>query len=566
MCDVKQKISLTIIACLLASTSVLAAESGACATASLVNPNSIEGGIGGTGSPANGGISGTGSPIAAGGVTGTGAPLENGGISGTGAKVLDGGIGGTGAKVVDGGIGGTGDKVLVYALLPHDAQGDIAVMGVVTGFASICVGGEEVQYESNTPIFDNGKKAKLADLAVGKTVMLKVDKVAGNLHAKVIGLFNMVSGPITGLDNARQQLKVMGQTVKVNHNVMQQLAKVNPNAIAQVSGFRLDNGNIVATRIDLSPNSKANANTIGMVTSVGNDNFVVNGTKVRANKLALQQIKVGNEVHVSGDFSNGSLQANHIELQPIYNIISRSESAILEGFVRKSGQNKLWVSGTQINLTQIDVVNTQLADFKDKLVKIELRRDNKGKWITDKIEERKNKLFENGTQLKDNTNQQGSPSGKGEGSDEQSSSGSSDSSGSNSGSDSSGSGSNSGFDSSGPNSGSSSSGSSSGTSGRDTSDVGTSNSNGGSSSSGGGSNRPSGGGSPSSSGGGSSRPSGGGSPSSSGGGSSRPSGGGSPSSSGGGSSRPSGGGSPSSSGGCSSRPSGGGGDKGSGIH
>jgi hypothetical protein len=463
--------------------------------------------------------------------------VANGGVAGTGAPILKGG-----------GIGGTGDSVTEYALLPQDTEGDVGIMGVVTGFASICVNGEEVQYDSSTPIYDNGKSAKLADLAVGKTVMLKVDNVNGILHARAIGLFNAVSGPIRGIDVARQQINVMGQTVHLSQNVVHQMANASPNAVARVSGYRLNNGNIVASRVELV-NDINNTNTLGLVTGLVHDGFIVDGTKVSvSDKHALSKVKVGSEVQVSGKWSDGSLKANHIEIQPINNVVSRVNSAILEGYVHKDGQNHLSISGTEVTSTQDSSFSKLLDNYKGKLVKVELRRNNKGKWVTETISERKGKVVENEIQFHDNRNKGNSSSGKDDltsnSSDNSDSSGSnnsgSDGSGQTNGQDSSGSSSSNSDSSGGGSSPVSDGGSSNGTSGGGSpSSDGSSSGGGGSGGGSGGSSRPSGGSS-----GGSSHPSGG---SSGGGGSSRPSGGGS---GGGGSSRPSGGG--------SSRPSGGG--------
>lgn len=473
-----KNLALTIISGFAVSVSAYADNEGVCATASLINPYHEEGGISGTGIPANGGVAGTGTPLAKGGVAGTGAPVvAKGGVAGTGAPLAKGG-----------GIGGTGDQVPQYALLPLDESGGIAIMGVVTGFASICVNGEEVQYESSTPVYDNGNTAKLADLAVGKTVMLKVDKVNGQLHARAIGLFNAVTGPIRNVDAARKQINVMDQTVQVNETIIRQFSKVNANTVARVSGYRLNNGVVVASRIDLLGATQV-ANTLGLVTSVTADGFVVNGTKVSVdNRQSLQKIRVGAEVQVAGSWSDGKLKANHVEVQPISSVVNRTDGAILEGYVRKDAQSNVTISGTEVTLPQTESLAKQLGKFQGKLVKVELRRDNKGKWIADKIAERNNKLLENGIQFEDNKHGN-SGSGKGEsanddsasggsGSSESGSSGRHDASGSDSGSsesgrDSSGSGrdtSGSGRDSSGSGRDTSGSGRDSSTSGHDTSD------------------------------------------------------------------------------------------------
>ena len=486
------RVSLIVISLLLASANVYA-DAGACSTASLINPYSLDGGISGTGTPAKGGVSGTGSPVANGGVGGTGISVAKGGVSGTGAPLEAGGVAGTGSPVAKGGgIGGTGDSLPAYALLPTDAAGNIGIMGVVTGFASICVNGEEVQYESSTPIYDNGKVARLADLAVGKTVMLTASKVDGNLHAKAIGLFNAVTGPVQGVDVARQQIKVMGQTVRVNQTIARELAAAKLGAVVRVSGYRLDNGNVVASRVDLVSDT-AKANTLGMVTGIARDGFVVNGTKVSvANRQLLENVKVGSEVQVSGSWSNGALKAGHVETQPINKVVNLVDSAIMEGYVRQQGKDSLSISGTEVTAVQGDSLNK----FKDKLVKIELRRNNSGKWVAEKISERKGKRLDNEIQLNDNEDSGNSNSGKDEDVSDSSDTSANSGSGlsSSSSSDSSGSSGSSG-------SGSASGGSSSGHGSSSGGSSGGSRSGGGSTSSSGGGSGRSGGGSSGSSGG-----------------------------------------------------------------
>lgn len=322
-----------------------------CNTASQVNPNRVDGGIGGTGAPENGGIGGTGI-------------IEHGGIGGTGIS---------------------GDY---SELLPDNHQGGVAIMGVVTGFASICVNGEEVHYNNATPVFDNGKPAKLGHLAVGKTVMLKADRVNGRLNARAIGMYDAVAGPIGRMDMARQQLQVMGQTVRVNQAVMQQVKSLPINANVRVSGHRLESGEVVATRVDVAPTPSAT--TVGTVTEVASQRITVNGTKVNMSDVKLRgQLNVGSEVSVSGDWSGNALNAKRIDIQPTQRLIQRADQAILEGYVHGDGNANMKLSG--ITLSQ-EHQSTETS--KDQLVKVELKRNDHGGWVADKVEERKGRLFD----------------------------------------------------------------------------------------------------------------------------------------------------------------------------
>ena len=148
--------TLFAILLLLCSATAHAASDGICSTASFINPTTINGGMGGTGMP------------------------ENGGMGGTGISTEHDGQGDTGSPVAQKGMGGTGISVAENNLLPEDGEGGIAIIGVITGFASICVDGVEVHYSTDTPIFENGKAAKLGHMAAGKMVLLKAERVGGN--------------------------------------------------------------------------------------------------------------------------------------------------------------------------------------------------------------------------------------------------------------------------------------------------------------------------------------------------------------------------------------------------
>ena len=372
------------IFCLCASVTVQAA-TDVCSTASTINPNILDSGMGGTGIVAESGLGGT-------GVT------NDNGFGGTG-MTADGGMGGTGVSTEHGGFGGTGDAVAT-SLLPKDTQGGVAIIGVVTGFASICVNGEEVFYDKSTPVYDNGLAARLSSIATGKMVMLKADRVDGQLRARSIGLFDAVAGPVERIDTKLNQMQVMGQTVRLSQNIKQETKGLSLNTSVRVSGHRLDNGEIVATRVDIVKTDATAASTIGLVTSVDHDGMVVNGTRVQldntniTNKNVFDKIKVGNEVRVSGAWDGRAMKVDRVESQPITNSINRADTAIVEGFVRLGHENIMHLDGTDIQASQGNTSYSGIEKSHGKVVKIEMRRDNKGHWVYDKLKERSGKLFE----------------------------------------------------------------------------------------------------------------------------------------------------------------------------
>jgi hypothetical protein len=149
----------------------------------------------------------------------------------------DRGIGGTGAPVIaDKGIGGTG------------------VVGVITGFASICAGGVEIGFDAATPLrFDDGASGA-ASLRAGQVVVASASGGAsggdGGLRAMALLVRHEVSGPVDRVEAEGRRLVVAGQAVQVPDNVWG-IRRPRAGEWVQVSGIRpLPDGPVVASRLD----------------------------------------------------------------------------------------------------------------------------------------------------------------------------------------------------------------------------------------------------------------------------------------------------------------------------
>src|SRR3954464_9621560 len=101
-----------------------------------------------------------------------------------------GGIGGTG--VDPGGIGGTGQR----------AAAEIGVLGVITGFSSICVNGIEVHYDSGTPVAFNGDLSSAKALGIGQVVSVLAIGAGTQARAQGIDIVDAAVGPVTAVENA----------------------------------------------------------------------------------------------------------------------------------------------------------------------------------------------------------------------------------------------------------------------------------------------------------------------------------------------------------------------------
>ena len=164
-----------------------------------------------------------------------------------------GGIGGTG--IDGGGIGGTGQR----------AEAEVGVLGVVTGFASICVNGIEVHYDAGTPVALNGDLAGARALGIGQVVSVLAVGEGTQAHARWIDIVEAAVGPVTAVESAGTLLQVNKQRVLIDSSTVlgpgldrTQLAAAQVGDTLRVSGLRNADGTIVATRVETAaPGTRA---------------------------------------------------------------------------------------------------------------------------------------------------------------------------------------------------------------------------------------------------------------------------------------------------------------------
>ena len=161
------------------------------------------------------------------------------------ACVDPGGIGGTG--IDPGGIGGTGQR----------ADAELGVLGVITGFASICVNGIEVHFDAATPVALNGEPASAAALGVGQVVAVRALGSGAQARAQAIDIVDAAVGALSAVESGGELLQVQGRRVRVGAATVfggglsrAQLAAAQIGETMRVSGLRDAEGTIVATRIE----------------------------------------------------------------------------------------------------------------------------------------------------------------------------------------------------------------------------------------------------------------------------------------------------------------------------
>ena len=159
-----------------------------------------------------------------------GGPIADKGIGGTGGvAIADRGIGGTGGpQIADRGIGGTG------------------IIAVISGFASLCLAGQEVALPADTPILLGSEPSSVSHLRAGQVAVVDARNSDGGLSARRVTIRYEVSGPV--LAATADEIGVAGQRVVVTAQTLGLRPGIGD--WVSVSGIRRKDGVIAATRLE----------------------------------------------------------------------------------------------------------------------------------------------------------------------------------------------------------------------------------------------------------------------------------------------------------------------------
>ena len=306
-------------------------------------------GVGGTG---HSGESSGGSGV--GGTGHSGDSSEDSGVGGTGVIYRHGsGTGGTGSPLnMDGQVSKTSDNgsgVGGIGLNP-DTPLDI-VVGKITGFASICVNGVEIHYAKSTPVDIEGKGVSAtSDLRIGQTVIAHVSGMGNEVNANTINVVYPVIGPVSGLNIDNGRIEVLGQPVVLSSDLIPHIKNVKLGEFVRVSGFAKSNGDIIATRVDVS--KPVTPIVKGVVTQINENSFKINNLTIESNDVAA--VTVGSRVQISGNPTGvGRTLVEPIVQENSGLVLNAGVAISVEGFVSANSQNpSIIVGGQQIPISQ----------------------------------------------------------------------------------------------------------------------------------------------------------------------------------------------------------------------
>lgn len=338
-------------------------------SASLVNPATPVPGLGGTGAPA---------VVAAvpGGIGGTGQPAQRPGLGGTGQVAAAPGLGGTG-QVAAPGLGGTGQ-------VAGHGVGGTGIVGVVTGFGSICVNGLRVEYMPDTPVLRDGQPAPQSALAVGQVVALQADGDGARLRAGRIAVLDTAVGPLSVVDAASGRFELMGQSGTALERA--DLAGLLPGQWVRVSGHRLASGEIRASRVQASEPGLAWVSGPAQPEAGG---WRVGTTPVVPENTAWPaDLAPGQELGVLGRWTGDRLVASQFVSRPTRTALGAVDDVVLQGYVHGVQGRELRLGFDTLTLGQVlQVLGGSLDALRaGQPVLVRGRVDGQQRLVVDRLE------------------------------------------------------------------------------------------------------------------------------------------------------------------------------------
>jgi hypothetical protein len=294
----------------------------------------------------------------------------------------------------DGGTGGTGNQEsgenVAKSLVSEGGVGGTGIIGIITGFASICVNGAEIHYDASTFISMDGRPSTAHDLAVGQVIAARTFDTGPEFKARNIAIIHAVVGPIYNFNSEIQEIRVLDQLIKISPlKGNGDFSHFATDEWVQVSGHRLSDGTIIATHIKSVPPQSVDAKITGYVTKIDADNFEVNGTRIDYDtKLFPIVITHGSEIRVVGQWDGTRLKAQHIHMEPTRQSIENAAKIVIEGYIHAFDDKSLSLNNQMIivapNLQETD---NEKIDFKqDQLIQISGRLDADQHIIAEHVE------------------------------------------------------------------------------------------------------------------------------------------------------------------------------------
>ncbi len=279
-------------------------------------------------------------------------------------------------------------------------------IGEIDGFGSVIVNG--VHYDTDkAEIIVDGEIASEDALDVGMLVEVDAEETAEDgakdksPEAKQIRFYSKLVGEIEGIDAQAQTLTVMGQTVIINDETLLDetinelsLAPLDQGTFVRVSGRTQENGEVVASRIDIREKQDRTFFS-GLIESIDDNTGLisVDGQTVDSSNANIRgELATGLRIFVRGVMSDSVLQADRIA------VISRmpesqgstnkdtKEIIDIKGEIKRTDDGFTMGDYPLIDLQDDMIQNGELDDIEGELVNITGELSDNGEIIVNSAE------------------------------------------------------------------------------------------------------------------------------------------------------------------------------------
>ena len=185
------------------------------------------------------------------------------------------------------GIGGTGAPNTVMAAADGKKNGDgiggTGILGTISGFSSVIVNGVAWEFDRHTAVESDGRPSSLEELKVGQVIQGVARQRGDKYFLDTLEIQHAVPGPIGAIDHGAETMTVLGQKVKLNlagdKEAVDAFRTLQAGDMVSVSGLRLEDGTIVASRVDEQSKDDGRVFLRGLAS--------VNGASVRVGELTI---------------------------------------------------------------------------------------------------------------------------------------------------------------------------------------------------------------------------------------------------------------------------------------
>jgi hypothetical protein len=249
------------------------------------------------------------------------------------------------------GLGGTGIGTSQLAQSqPGDGLGGTGIIGTISGFGSIIVNGLELEFDRSTSVGTDGRPTSLDALRIGQVIQGVARERNGRLMLESLDIQHAVSGPIATIDHAEQTMTVLGQTIRLNlagdKAATEAFHSLRPGDLVSVSGLRLADGTIVASRVD-QHSDDGRMVVRGEAASVSTDRLRIGTLDVALTPdMMPAKLVPGGRVLVSGRLINGKFVPDVVTAGSGLPFAGKVGEVSLEGYA--SGKGPLVLHGATI--------------------------------------------------------------------------------------------------------------------------------------------------------------------------------------------------------------------------